>query len=340
LRDALILGIETSCDETSAAVTRGGSEVLSNVIDSQIAVHRVYGGVVPEVASRSHIEKISAVTGVALECAGVSLADISAVAVSAGPGLVGALLTGLGFAKGLAFAARKPLIGVHHIEAHICANYIATPGFEPPFVALVVSGGHTSLVDVRGYREYAVIGSTRDDAAGEAFDKAARALGLPYPGGVEMDRLARSGDPKAIPFPRGLTGDGLDFSFSGLKSAVLNYINQSRMLGRAIVPADVAASFTDAVAGVLIEKAERALRRTGAQRFALAGGVAANSFLRSAVYDMAARLGVDVSIPGAELCTDNAAMVAARAYYDYAEGRRHPLSLNARPSIAVGGEFV
>lgn len=336
---ALILGIETSCDETAAAVVENGTRVLSNVIDSQISIHRIYGGVVPEVAGRRHIEKIDSVTACALESAGITLSDLAAVAVTAGPGLVGALLTGLSFAKALAYAIDKPLIGTHHIESHICANFLDNPGFSPPFVALVASGGHTHLVHVKDYTEYVTLGATRDDAAGEAFDKAARALGLPYPGGVEIDKLSRVGNPDAISFPRALSGDGLDFSFSGLKSAVLNHINKAKMRGETLNAADIAASFTKAVVSVLCEKSIRAIELTGTKRFALAGGVAANSALRAALAQCCLDIGVEFCVPPPIFCTDNAAMVAARAFHDYKQGLKHTMSLNAFPSLAIGERF-
>ncbi|MDR2889276.1 MAG: tRNA (adenosine(37)-N6)-threonylcarbamoyltransferase complex transferase subunit TsaD, partial [Lachnospiraceae bacterium] len=275
--DVLILAIESSCDETAAAVVKNGREVLSNVIYSQIALHTEYGGVVPELASRKHIEKINQVTTQALAEAGASLGDIDAIAVTYGPGLVGALLVGVSFAKALGFAAGIPLIGVHHIEGHICANYIENKELVPPFTCLVVSGGHSHLVAVKDYGEYEIIGRTRDDAAGEAFDKVARAIGLGYPGGTNIDQVSKEGNPEAIKFPRARVEDAeFDFSFSGLKSAVLNYLNSCQMKGEAVNVPDVAASFQKAVIDVLVERSMAAVHRLGSPAFAIAGGVAAN----------------------------------------------------------------
>ena len=282
MEDTLILAIESSCDETAAAVVRNGREVLSNVISSQIDLHTLYGGVVPEIASRKHIERINQVIEEALSTAGVSLAQTDAVAVTYGPGLVGALLVGVAEAKAIAYAAGKPLVGVHHIEGHIAANFIEHPELEPPFLSLVVSGGHTHLVRVEDYGVFTILGRTRDDAAGEAFDKVARAIGLGYPGGPKIDRVAREGDPEAIAFPRTHIEDApYDFSFSGLKSAVLNYINGCQMKGQEYRQADIAASFQKAVTDVLVGNAMRAVEEYHADRFAIAGGVAANSALRA-----------------------------------------------------------
>ena len=337
---SLILGIETSCDETSAAVVSNGRAALSNVIDSQISIHREYGGVVPEIAGRRHIERIEAAVSRALSDAGVSLGDIDAIAACNGPGLVGALLTGLSFAKALAFSTAKPLISVHHIEGHICANYIEHEGLEPPLLSLVASGGHSDLILAESYADYKLIGKTRDDAAGEAFDKAARALGLPYPGGVEIDRLARKGDPSAIAFPRAMSGDGLDMSFSGLKSAVLNYLNKAGMTGEKINAADAAASFQEAVVATLTEKSLAAIKATGAKRFALAGGVAANSLLRERLAKACQGAGVSFFVPSPVLCTDNAAMIASRAFFDYERGVFADLTLNAKPSMTINNMQV
>ena len=284
--DVLILAIESSCDETAAAVVKNGREVLSNVINTQIAIHTEYGGVVPEIASRKHIENINPVIRKALEDAGVTLDDIDAIGVTYGPGLVGALLVGVAEAKAIAFAKNKPLVGVHHIEGHISANYVENKELEPPFVALVVSGGHTHLVKVNDYGEYEIVGRTRDDAAGEAFDKVARAIGLGYPGGPKIDKLAKEGNPDAIEFPRAHVDDApYDFSFSGIKSAVLNYINSANMQGKEINRADVAASFQKAVVDALVSRAVRLAKECGMDKLAIAGGVASNSALRAAIQE-------------------------------------------------------
>ena len=288
--DVLILAIESSCDETAAAVVKNGREVLSNVINTQIAIHTEYGGVVPEIASRKHIENINPVIKKALTDAGVTLDDIDAIGVTYGPGLVGALLVGVAEAKAIAFAKNKPLVGVHHIEGHISANYVENKELEPPFVALVVSGGHTHLVKVNDYGEYEIIGRTRDDAAGEAFDKVARAIGLGYPGGPKIDKLAKEGNPEAIEFPRAHVDDApYDFSFSGIKSAVLNYINSANMQGKEINRADVAASFQKAVVDALVSRAVRLAKECGMDKLAIAGGVASNSALRAAVQEECAK---------------------------------------------------
>lgn len=332
-----ILSIETSCDETAAAVVRNGREVLSNVIYTQIPLHTLYGGVVPEIASRSHVEKIGPVVKKALEDAALTLDAIDAVGVTYGPGLVGPLLVGVGFAKALAYAAHKPLVGVHHIEGHISANYIEHPDLEPPYVCLVVSGGHSHLVEVRDYGIYEVIARTRDDAAGEAFDKVARAIGLGYPGGPKIDAAARCGDPEAIEFPRARVRDSeYDFSFSGLKSAVLNYLNQCRMQGIEINTNDVAASFQKSVVDVLCERSMRVIEERGLKRFALAGGVASNTSLREALSAECATRGVKFYVPSPVYCTDNAAMIGAAAYYEYIAGVRSGLDLNAVPNLQLG----
>lgn len=332
-----ILAIESSCDETAAAVVVNGREVRSNVISSQIALHTLYGGVVPEIASRKHIEKIDQVIGKALEDADETLESIDAIAVTYGPGLVGALLVGVAEAKAIAFATDKPLIGVHHIEGHICANYIEYPQLEPPFACLVVSGGHTHLVRVCGYGEYEVLGRTRDDAAGEAFDKVARAIGLGYPGGPKIDAAAREGNANAITFPRAkVAGSDYDFSFSGLKSAVLNYLNGCRMKGEEICTADVAASFQKAVVDVLVEHAMHAVDEYGFTSMALAGGVASNSALRSAMQKACEEKGIEFYRPAPILCTDNAAMIGAAGYYDYIQGKRADWHLNAVPNLRLG----
>ncbi|MCM1113473.1 MAG: tRNA (adenosine(37)-N6)-threonylcarbamoyltransferase complex transferase subunit TsaD [Muribaculum sp.] len=335
-KDIYILAIESSCDETAAAVVRNGREVLSNVIASQIALHTVYGGVVPEIASRKHIEKINQVIEQALSEAGVSLRELSAVAVTYGPGLVGALLVGVSAAKAICFATGIPLVGVHHINGHISANYIEHEELAPPFVCLVASGGHSHLVLTEDYGVYRIVGRTRDDAAGEAFDKVARALGLGYPGGPKIDRLAAEGDPCAVPFPRAkVAGNEYDFSFSGLKSAVLNYLNGCRMKGEEIRTADVAASFQRAVVDVLVEHSLAAVREFGIDRFAIAGGVASNSALRDAFERECAARGVKFYRPSPVLCTDNAAMIGAAGYYEYRKGVRHGYDLNAVPNLEL-----
>ena len=337
MEDTLILAIESSCDETAAAVVRNGREVLSNVISSQIDLHTLYGGVVPEIASRKHIERINQVIEEALSTAGVSLAQTDAVAVTYGPGLVGALLVGVAEAKAIAYAAGKPLVGVHHIEGHIAANFIEHPELEPPFLSLVVSGGHTHLVRVEDYGVFTILGRTRDDAAGEAFDKVARAIGLGYPGGPKIDRVAREGAPEAIAFPRTHMEDApYDFSFSGLKSAVLNYINGCQMKGQEYRQADIAASFQKAVTDVLVGNAMRAVEEYHADRFAIAGGVAANSALRQAMKEACEERGVKLYYPSPVYCTDNAAMIGVAGYYEYQKGVRHGLDLNAIPNLRLG----
>lgn len=328
-----ILGIESSCDETSAAVVEMGDgvrRIASNIVASQIETHRLYGGVVPEIASRAHIEAISGITYEALETAGVTLADIGAVAVTSHPGLIGALLVGVNFAKSLAYANNIPLVPVDHIKAHTAAAYLADRSLEPPFLALVVSGGHTSFYRVRSYTDFEEIGTTRDDAAGEAFDKIGRVIGLPYPGGAAIDRLAYEGDPHAIPLPSpALPGDTLDMSFSGIKTAALNYINSRTQQGLPIPRADLAASYTHAIVAAIVKKAEAALEASGERRLVLAGGVAANSHLRSALDRMCQRHGVLMSMPQVSLCGDNAAMVATAGYFDYLVGHFVGTELNA-----------
>ena len=332
-----ILAIESSCDETAAAVVKNGREVLSNVIASQIDLHTLYGGVVPEIASRKHIEKINQVMEEALRSAGRRLSDMDAVAVTYGPGLVGPLLVGVSAAKAVSFASGIPLIGVHHIEGHISANYIENKDLEPPFVCLVVSGGHSHLVVVRDYGEYEILGCTRDDAAGEAFDKVARAIGLGYPGGPKIDRVSGEGNPEAVAFPRAkVGGSDYDFSFSGLKSAVLNYLNSCEMKGIPICQADVAASFQKAVVDVLVEHSMHALSACGMKKFAIAGGVASNSALRKAMEQECEKRGIAFYHPSPILCTDNAAMIGTAAYYEYLKGVRHGYDLNAVPNLALG----
>ncbi len=336
-KDILILGIESSCDETAAAVVKNGREVLSNIISSQIALHTLYGGVVPEIASRKHIEKINQVIEEALSAAGVTLQDIDAIGVTYGPGLVGALLVGVAEAKAISFATGIPLVGVHHIEGHISANYIEHKELEPPFMSLVVSGGHTHLVKVQDYGVYEILGRTRDDAAGEAFDKVARAIGLGYPGGPKIDKVAKEGNAEAIVFPRAKIEDSLyDFSFSGLKSAVLNYLNSCEMKGESYVQADVAASFQKAVTDVLVEHSIAAVKAQGFRKFAMAGGVASNSALRAAMDEACRREGIELYYPSPILCTDNAAMIGVAAYYEFKNGVRSGLDLNAVPNLKLG----
>lgn len=336
MEDKYILAIESSCDETSAAVVVNGREVLSNVIASQIDTHKKYGGVVPEVASRMHIEAISGVVEEALEEANVTLDKIDAIGVTYGPGLVGALLVGLQFAKGLSFATKKPLIGVNHIEGHICANYIQHKELKPPFVSLVVSGGHTFIVHVKNYGDYEVIGQTRDDAAGEAYDKVARALGLGYPGGPKIDKLAKEGNPKAIVFPKAnFHEETLDFSFSGVKSAVLNYLNKCKMQNIEVNKADVAASFQHAVIDVLKENVLLTCKKRNVKTIAIAGGVASNSSLRETLIKEASKRGIEVLFPAPILCTDNAAMIGSAAYFNFVNGKISDLNLNAKPNLKL-----
>ena len=331
-----ILAIESSCDETSAAVVVNGREVLSNIIASQIDTHKKFGGVVPEVASRMHIEVVSGVVQEALEEAGVTLQDIDAIGVTYGPGLVGALLVGLQFAKGLAFSTKKPLVGVNHIEGHICANYIQHKDLKPPFVSLVVSGGHTFIVHVKDYGVYEVIGQTRDDAAGEAYDKVARALGLGYPGGPKIDKLAREGNPDSIAFPKANFHDkSLDFSFSGVKSAVLNYLNKAKMQNVEVNKADVAASFQKAVIEVLKDNVMETCKSRNDKKIAIAGGVASNSALRETIMNAASKKGIEVLFPAPVLCTDNAAMIGSAAYFNLVNGKISDLNLNAKPNLKL-----
>ncbi len=332
----LILGIESSCDETAASVSRDGREILSNVVLSQVDMHAIYGGVVPEIASRSHVEGIHGVVSRALEDAGITVADLDAIAVTYAPGLIGALLVGVNFAKGLAFSAGKPLVPVHHIRGHISANYIAFPELQPPFTCLVVSGGHSLIADVRTYTEMTILGSTRDDAAGEAFDKAARVLGLPYPGGAQMDRLAADGDPRAYSLPRAkVEGAPWDFSFSGLKTAVLNTANRAAQKGETLDRAGLAASFCRAVAEELAPRAIEAACQSGHGILAAAGGVAANSLLRRALEEGCAKNGLQLFIPPVSLCGDNGAMIACQGYYEYLAGTRAGTDLNAYPTLGI-----
>lgn len=336
-QDILILGIESSCDETAAAVVKNGREVLSNVISSQIELHKLYGGVVPEIASRKHIEKINQVIEEALEEAKVTLDEIDAIAVTYGPGLVGALLVGVAEAKAISYATGKPLVGVHHIEGHVSANYIENKELEPPFLCLIVSGGHTHLVIVKDYGEYEIVGRTRDDAAGEAFDKVARAIGLGYPGGPKIDKLAREGNKNAILFPRAKVAENeYDFSFSGVKSAVLNYINGCNMKGEEVNRADVAASFQEAVVDVLVTRTVTAAKAYGFKKVAMAGGVASNSALREAMKKACEANGMKLYYPSPIFCTDNGAMIGVAGYYEYIKGARAGLDLNAVPNLKIG----
>ena len=332
----LILGIESSCDETAAAVVRDGNEILSNVINTQIDFHKKYGGVVPEIASRKHIENIDAVVAEALAAADVSFGDIDAIAVTYGPGLVGALLVGVSFAKGLAYALKKPLVPVHHIRGHIMANFLAHRDLKPPFVSLVASGGHSHIVWVRDYTDFEILGRTRDDAAGEAFDKIARVLGLGYPGGPLIDKLAKEGHKNAFDFPRvRMDKTSLDFSFSGVKTAVINCLHKMEQQGTAYDKADVAASFQDAVTDVLCEHTIEAAEQKQSKIITIAGGVASNSQLREKMKDMAGRKGIDVLYPPPVLCTDNAAMIACAGFYGFENGDIAKLDLNAVPSLPL-----
>lgn len=333
-----ILAIESSCDETAAAVVVDGKNVKSNAIYSQIELHKLYGGVVPEIASRKHVEKINQVIKEAIDTADVTWDDIDAVAVTYGPGLVGALLVGVSAAKALAYAKGKPLVGVHHIEGHIAANYIENDELKPPFMCMVASGGHSHLVYVKDYNEFEIVGRTRDDAAGEAFDKVARAIGLGYPGGPKIDKLAKEGNPQAIEFPRAFMEDApYDFSFSGLKSAVLNYLNSYEMKKLEVNKADVAASFQQAVIDVLTDNSIRAAKDYGCERLALAGGVASNSSLRENMKLKAGKEGINFYYPSPIYCTDNAAMIGVAGYYEYIKGTRSGLDLNAVPNLKIGG---
>ena len=336
-KDIYILAIESSCDETAAAVVKNGREVLSNIISSQIELHKLYGGVVPEIASRKHIEKINPVIREALAEAGMKLEDMDAIGVTYGPGLVGALLVGVAAGQAISYAKNIPLVGVHHIEGHISANYIENKDLEPPFLGMVVSGGHTHLVMVEDYGKYEILGKTRDDAAGEAFDKVARAIGLGYPGGPKIDKLAKEGNPRAIAFPRAHVADApLDFSFSGLKSSVLNYINSCEMKHQQICRADVAASFQAAVVDAIVSHTILAAKTYHIDKVALAGGVASNSALRQAMKEKCEAAGLKFYYPSPILCTDNAAMIGCAAYYEYLAGTRHGLDLNAVPNLKIG----
>lgn len=332
----LTLGIESSCDETAISVVADGREVLSNVISSQIDIFKNYGGVVPEIASRHHLENINGVLADSLAEAGVSLDDIDLIGVTNGPGLIGALLVGVATAKAIAFAKDIPIVGVHHLIGHISANYIQSPNLEPPFMALITSGGHTEIVDVKSYTECEILGGTRDDAVGEAYDKIARVLGLGYPGGPKIDKIAKEGNPEAIHFKRVmLEKDSFDFSFSGLKTQVLNYINTERQAGREVNRADVAASFQEAVMDVLTEKVMHAVAVRGEDKLVLAGGVAANSRLRGMLGDACKKAGIELYVPAPVLCTDNGAMIASAAYYKYQNQGADGLDMDAVASVEL-----
>ena len=335
-KDVYILGIESSCDETAASVVKNGREVLSNIISSQIVIHRKFGGVVPEIASRKHIENVMPVIDEALTQANVPLERIDAVAVTYGPGLVGALLVGLSAAKSLAWATDKPLIGVNHLEGHVFANFLADAELEPPFLALVVSGGHTALLKVTSYNSFELMGQTRDDAAGEAFDKIARVMGLPYPGGPEIERLAIGGNPNALVFPVAKLDAPYEFSFSGVKSAVINYLHKEEQGKREVNRSDVAASFQQAIINALCKETVAALKETGYKKVVLAGGVSANKTLQTELAKAAKKVGAELVHPTAILCTDNAVMIACRGYFMYKAGVRSPLDLNAVPSLKLG----
>lgn len=332
----LTLAIETSCDETSCAIIKDGREVLSNIISSQIEIHRKFGGVVPEIASRKHIESINNIIQEALNEANVNFSDIDLIGVTRGPGLVGALLVGISSAKALAYGLNIPIVGVNHIEGHICANYIEHKDLEPPFTCLVVSGGHSYLLQANGYNDYELVGRTRDDAAGEAFDKVARSLGLPYPGGPFIDRLAKEGNSEAILFPRVfLDSQSYDFSFSGLKTAVLNYINSTTQKGEEIIVEDVAASFQQAVLDVLVEKTFRLAKEKGSNKIVLAGGVASNQGLRKMMEERGKIENISIFYPNTILCTDNAAMIGSAAYFNYISGIESKLDFKVMPNLGL-----
>ena len=333
--DTIILAIESSCDETAVAIIKNGHEILVNVVSTQIEIHRRYGGVVPEIASRKHLELINAVVQEALDQAHMILDDVTHIAVTYGPGLVGALLVGVATAKALAFSSGKPLIGVHHIEGHICANFLVKQDFQFPLVCLVVSGGHTNIIKITDHGQYLLLGQTKDDAAGEAYDKIARAIGLPYPGGPHIEQLAKEGNADAIELPRAWMGeDNYDFSFSGLKSAVLNYLNKAKMKGEEVNPTDVAASFQQAVLDVLVQKTVRAAVENGVDTILLAGGVAANGTLRNQLQNAASEHHIQVHYPPIHFCTDNAAMIGAAAHYKAVKGDYADLTLNAVPNLS------
>lgn len=330
------MAIESSCDETSVAILLDGREVLSNIIASQIKVHQVFGGVVPEIASRHHLDNVNRVADEALQEAGITMDEVDMIGVTYGPGLVGALLIGLATAKAYAMATGKPLVGVHHIQGHICANYIEHKELEPPFMALVISGGHTNIVEVTDYNECHVLGQTRDDAAGEAYDKVARVLGLGYPGGPKIDKIAKEGNPAAIEFKRVyLEKDSLDFSFSGIKTGVLNYVNSEKQAGREINVPDVAASFQQAVLEVIVKKTVGAAVKMKKDKIVMAGGVASNSSLRAMMKEACEKEGIELYYPSPILCTDNAAMIGCAAYYRYKAGHVDDLTLDAVPHLPL-----
>lgn len=330
MKDIITLGIESSCDETSVAIVKNGREVLTNIINTQIEIHKQFGGVVPEIASRKHIENISDVTKEALKQSGLKFEDIDVVACTYGPGLVGALLVGVGYAKALSYALNKPLVGVNHIEGHIAANYITFPDLKPPFLCLVVSGGHTHLVYIEDYTKFEILGKTRDDAIGEAYDKVARVIGLEYPGGPKIDKLAKEGSPN-IKLPETYF-DNLDFSFSGIKTAVLNLHHKDPEINKA----DLCASFEKATTDMLITNTRKAIKQYNINKIALAGGVSANSYIRSCFTNLGKELNIDVYYPELKLCTDNAAMIASAGYYDFMAGKRSDLTLNAVPNLKIG----
>lgn len=335
-RDITVLAIESSCDETAAAVIRNGREIMSNIVATQIEIHKKFGGVVPEVASRNHVVDINPVIESALSEAGMSLEDIDVIAATYGPGLVGALLVGLSTAKALAYATAKPFVGVNHIQGHIAANYLAFPELEPPFISLIVSGGHTHIVEVKDYNEIEIIGKTRDDAAGEAYDKVARAIGLGYPGGPLVDELAKQGEAN-IEFPKAMyKEENYDFSFSGIKSAVLNYINSKKMKDEDYSRADIAASFQHSVVDILVHKTVKAVKDRGYGCVVLSGGVSANSALRKVMEERCDQEGLRLYYPPLGLCTDNAAMIGSCAYYRYIEGHTSEMHLNAKPNLKIG----
>ena len=335
-KDIYILGIESSCDETAAAVVKNGREVLSNIISSQVPIHRKFGGVVPEIASRKHIENVLPVIDEALQQAKVDIKEIDGIAVTYGPGLVGALLVGLSAGKALAFALDKPLLGVNHLEGHVFANFLVDEELEPPFMALVVSGGHTALMKVKDYNSFELLGQTRDDAAGEAFDKIARVMGLQYPGGPEIELLAKEGNPSAIDFPRALLDQSYDFSFSGLKSSVINYLHTEKQAGREVNRADVAASFQAAIVDVLVKKSVHAMEVSGLKKIVLAGGVSANKTLQAELGAAVEGIGVKLVHPKPVLCTDNAVMIACRGYYKFLNNEFSSMDLNADPALKLG----
>lgn len=329
MKDIIILGIESSCDETSVAVVKNGREVLSNVINTQISIHELYGGVVPEIASRNHVENISPVMKEALKEANIKIDDVDGIACTYGPGLVGALLVGVSYAKALSYAANKPLIGVNHIQGHIAANYITYKDLKPPFLTLLISGGNTQLVLVKDYTEFEILGKTRDDAVGEAFDKIARVIGLGYPGGPKMDKLAQEGTPNIV-LPK-VHIDGLDFSFSGLKTAIINLHHKTPDINKA----DLAASFEKDVAEILLDNTRKAVKEANINKIALAGGVSANSYIRKAFKELEEKENIKIYYPELKLCTDNAAMIASAGYYNFLKGNFSDLKLNAVPNLKL-----